>query len=177
MKAASLALALLCSGAALAAPVDGSADGRWRVEGQGHAVVVLDAGQPVKTLPARSLAGGESSAISAVRYLPQRRSFVIAFETLPELWELSIDPQAPPVYDGLVHDFRMGEAVAAPGFLGVRRTPLAAAARSVAVDAGNNAHVLVLSARAWWLVNLDIRRAITRFEIGANPELNAQGER
>ena len=47
MKAASLALALLCSGAALAAPVDGSADGRWRVEGQGHAVVVLAAGQPV----------------------------------------------------------------------------------------------------------------------------------
>lgn len=177
MKAASLALALLCSGAALAAPGDSSADGRWRVEGQGHSLVVLDAGQPVKTLPARSLAGGEASAVSAVRFLPQRRSFIIAFETLPELWELSIDPEAPPIFDGLVHDYRMGEAVAAPGFLGVRRTMLTAVVRSLAVDAGNNAHVLARSAQAWWLVNLDIRRAITRFEIGANPQLNAQGER
>jgi hypothetical protein len=76
-----------------------------------------------------------------------------------------------------VHDYRMGEAVAATGFLGARRTPLAAAVRSLAVDAGNNAHVLARSAQAWWLVNLDIRRAITRFEIGTNPQLNPQGER
>jgi hypothetical protein len=177
VKTASLALALLCSGAALAAPGESSADGRWRVEGQGHSLVVIDAGQRVKTLPARSLAGGDASAVSAVRFLPHRRSFVIAFEALPELWELSIDPEAPPIFDGLVHDYRMGEAVAAPGFLGVRRTPLAVPVRALAIDAGNNAHVLARSAQAWWLVNLDIRRAITRFEWTSNPALAGQGER
>jgi hypothetical protein len=177
VKAASLVLAACCGAAWAVAPGESSVDGRWRVEGRDTSVVVLDAGQPVKTLPARSLAGSAESVITAVRYLPQRRSFVIAFETLPELWELSIDPDAPPVYDGLVHDYRMGEAIATPGLLGVRRTVLTAAVRSLAVDAGNNAYVLARSAHAWWLVNLDIRRATTRFEIGANPELNAQGER
>jgi len=177
VRVAALAFAACCGVASAATPAESSADGRWRVEGRGTSVVVLDAGQPVKTLPARSLAGPAESVVSAVRYLPQRRSFVIAFEALPELWELSIDPDAPPVYDGLVHDYRMGEAVATPGFLGVRRTLLAAPVRSLAVDAGNNAHLLARSAQAWWLVNLDIRRAITRFEIGANPGLTAQGER
>jgi hypothetical protein len=176
VKRTILALAACCN-LALAAPVDESADGRWRVEGQGDSVVVFDAGQPVKTLPARALSGDNASAVSAVRYLPQRRSFVIAFDTLPELWELSVDPNAPPIHDGLVHDYRLGEAIATPGFLGVRRTALDAPARALAIDAGNNAHVLARSGQAWWLVNLDIRRAITRFEVSVNPALEAQGER
>ncbi len=175
-RSAGLALAACC-GLALAAPADESSDGRWRVEGRGSAVVVFDTGQPVKTLPARALSGENASAVSAVRWLPQRRSFVIAFDTLPELWELSVDPNAPPLHDGLVHDFRMGEAIAAPGFLGARRSVLATPVRALAIDAGNNAHVLARSAQAWWLVNLDIRRAITRFETDANPALESQGER
>lgn len=176
MRLATAALAACCT-LALAAPADTSTDGRWRVEGQGLAVVVLDAGQPVKTLPARALSGGAASTVSVVRYVAQRRSFVIAFDTLPELWELSVDPDAPPIHDGLVHDYRMGEAIAMPGFLGVRRTVLTAPVRTLAIDAGNNAYVLARSADAWWLVNLDIRRAITRFEIGANPALEGQGSR
>ncbi len=169
-RAASLALAFTC-GAAAATPGADSADGRWRVEGRGATVVVLDAGQPVKSIPARRLGAREDSTVAAVRHLPARRSFVIAFDTLAELWELSVDPNAPPVYDGLVHDWRMGEGIAAPGFLGVRRTPLAAPVKALAVDADNNAHVLARSADAWWLINLDIRRAITRFPIETNPEL------
>lgn len=176
IRSAALVL-VACCGAVLAAPADTSSDGRWRVEGQGGAVVVFDGGQPVKTLPARGLSGSDAGTVSAVRYLSQRRSFVIAFDTLPELWELSVDPNAPPIHDGLVHDYRMGEAIAAPGFLGVRRSLLSAPAHALAIDAGNNAHVLARSAGAWWLVNLDIRRAITRFEVGANPALGGQGER
>jgi hypothetical protein len=176
MKVVALALAACC-GVTRAAPGDNSADGRWRVEGQGTAVIVLDAGLPVKTLPARSLGGGTESAVSSVRYQPQRRSFVIGFATLPELWEISVDPSSPPVFDGLVHDFRMGEAISAPGFLRARRTLLTAPVQALAIDAGNNAHVLALSAQAWWLVNLDIRRAITRFELTNNPALAGQGER
>jgi hypothetical protein len=90
---------------------------------------------------------------------------------------LSVDPDAPPIHDGLVHDYRMGEAIATPGFLGVHRTRLDAPVRALAIDAGNNAHVLARIGTAWWLVNLDIRRAITSFEVGANPALDGQGGR
>jgi hypothetical protein len=152
----------VCCGITLAAPADESTDGRWRVEGQGSAIVVFDAGQPVKTLPARALAGGDASAVSAVRWLPQRRSFVIAFDTLPELWELSVDPNAPPIHDGLVHDYRMGEAIAAPGFLGVRRTRLDAPVRSLDADARGAAYLTVHTADARLVVNLDVRRVIER---------------
>jgi hypothetical protein len=169
---AALWAALACS-AAVAATDATSADGRWRVEGQGHTVVVHDGGRPVKTLPARRLSGGDASAVSDVRFLPQRRSFAIAFDTLPELWELSVDPDAPPLHEGLVHDYRMGEAIATPGLLGVRRSPMSAPVQVLAVDAGNNAYLLARSAQAWWLVNLDNRRAITRFDLGANPALAA----
>jgi hypothetical protein len=174
---ASVLLAGVCSNP-LAAPDAVSADGRWHVEALGSSIVVLDAGRAVKTLPARRLGGNEEASAVAVRYLPARRSFVIAFDTLAELWELSVDPNAPPVFDGLVHDYRMGEGVASPGFLGVRRTPLSAPVSALAVDANNNAHVLARGADAWWLINLDIRRPITRFELAPNPELRRpQGER
>jgi hypothetical protein len=176
--AAGLLLAAACTHA-LAAPDAVSADGRWRVEGQAHDVVVFDAARPVKTLAARRLGGGgEAASVVVVRYLAARRSFVIAFDTLAELWELSVDPDAPPVFDGLVHDYRLGEGVASPGFLGVRRTPLPAPVGALAVDATNNAYLLARAADAWWLVNLDIRRPITRFELDANPPLRPpHGER
>ena len=38
-----------------------------------------------------------------------RESFVVALKDIPELWEISLRPQAPPIYDGLVHDYKMGE--------------------------------------------------------------------
>jgi hypothetical protein len=152
----------------LAAPVAASADGRWRIEGREGSVLVFDGERLAKTLPAQRLVGGERAAVIDVAWLPARRSFVIAFDTLPELWELSVDPQAPPVHDGLVHDYRMGEAIAAPGFLGVRRTPLAAPVRALAADSHGGPQVLARSADgAWLLVHLDVRRAIARYVIDA----------
>jgi hypothetical protein len=66
----------------------------------------------------------EASRVSAVYDATPRRSFVVALKDMPELWEISYDPKAEPIYDGLVHDYKMGEAIAKPGFQGVRRTPL-----------------------------------------------------
>lgn len=168
--APALALAFAAS-VACAGPAASSDDGRWRVEGQGAAVVVSDGGRAVKTLPAARLDGREPSAVSDVRFLPQRRSFVMAFEALAEVWELSVDPNAPPLHDGLVHDYRMGEAIASPGFLGVRRTPLEAPVRTLAVDARGGPYVLARSADgAWLLINLDVRRAIGRYVVGDRRE-------
>ncbi len=155
----------------LAAPVATSADGRWRIEGRDGAVLVFDGERLTKSLPAQRLGGDARASLVDVAWLPARRSFVIAFDTLPELWELSADPQAPPVHDGLVHDYRMGEAIAAPGFLGVRRTPLEAPVRALAADARGGPYVLARNADgAWLLINLDVRRAIARYVINGGRE-------
>jgi hypothetical protein len=146
----------------LAAPDATSVDGRWRVEGRDGAVLVYDAGRLAKSLPAQRLGGTERAAVTAVQHVPQRRCFVIAFDTLPELWELSVDPQAPPIFDGLVHDYRMGEAIATPGFLGARRTPLNSPARALRADPQHPAQVQVQLSDGWWVFNLDVRRPIAR---------------
>jgi hypothetical protein len=165
---------LLCASAAAAAqagPEATSPDGRWRVRGQDGHVLVLDRGALAKTLPARSLQGREQAQVRDVRYLIARRSFVIAFDDpMRELWELSVDPDAPPVHDGLVHDYRMGEAIASAGFLGVRRTPLEGPVQALAADAAGGPYVLARSGAAWWLVNLDVRRVISRYEMGQSRE-------
>lgn len=171
---AALAAAVCCS-LAQAAPGATSADGRWRVEGLDRTVVVRDGDRTVKTLPARSLSAADSGRAVSMLYLPRRRSFAIGFDAgLPELWELSVDPDAPAVFDGLVHDYRMGEAVASPGFLGVRRTRLDATVLSFVADASNAYLLALASDGSLVLLNLDVRRAIARWAIAdADPDLAA----
>lgn len=53
---------------------------------------------------------------------------------LAELWEISYDPKAEDFYDGLVHDFRLGEGVPVRGFLNPRRTYLAEPLQRLRVD-------------------------------------------
>jgi len=178
--AVTLAVVGGCSIAALAATTQAtSPDGRWHVAGVGSTVVVRDGGQIVKSLPAHSLGGQEQQAVvSVVQHLAARRSFVIAFDGLAELWELSIDPAAPPLFDGLVHDFRLGEGLASPGFLGVRRTKLDVPVRTLAVDA-SQAYLLLRAADSpdgrarLSLVQLDVRREIARWALQADPDLAA----
>jgi hypothetical protein len=82
---------------------------------------------------------------------------------------VSFDPDAPPIYDGLVHDWRGREAIGVPGFMNPRRTPwpegtLAPIAK---LSAPNGAWVLAQLAvardarcSAVALVNLDVRRVV-----------------
>ncbi len=77
-----------------------------------------------RVLPAASLDRKLRSRITDIVVAVSRRSFVVAFESLPELWEVSFDPEAAPVYDGMIHDWRMVEAIGVPGFLHPRRVPL-----------------------------------------------------
>jgi mono/diheme cytochrome c family protein/DNA-binding beta-propeller fold protein YncE len=104
-----------------------SGDGRWVLAGNylPGTLVLFDADlNLVRSYPASSLDGQATSRVSAVYDAAPRQSFVIALKDLPELWEISYNPQAEPIHDGYVHDFRMGESIAKPGYLGVRRTPL-----------------------------------------------------
>lgn len=163
---AALLAALACAAPPLLqAP---SADGRWRVVADGSTLRVFDAdGRPRRDHAA--------APASAVLDAPARRSFIIVFDQLPQLWELSYDPNAEPVYRGMVHDYRMGEGIAEPGFLNVRRTPLQEPLREPGFDAK---HAMVL-ARApdradgqavLVLVQLDVRRPIASFSAPGDPD-------
>ncbi|MGB7932373.1 MAG: cytochrome D1 domain-containing protein, partial [Gammaproteobacteria bacterium] len=67
---------------------------------------------------------GKASRVSAVYTAPPRQSFIVALKDIKELWEISYTDQPPPVYAGLVHDYRLGEGLAEPGRFPVRRIKL-----------------------------------------------------
>lgn len=165
-----------------------SGDGRWVMAANyfPHTVVLLDAQlNLVKTFAATALDGrGGSSRVSAVYDAAPRRSFVVALKDLPELWEISYDPQAEPVFDGYVHDYKMGEGIAKPGFQNIRRIrldeplddfffdpsyrhalgatrPRAAAADGAAAPATAQ------------VVNLDVRRKIADLPLAGMPHLGS----
>jgi hypothetical protein len=110
-----------------------------------------------------------------------RKSFVAALKDIPELWEMSYDPKAKPVFKGYVHDYKMGEAVALPGQWTPRVTQLDAilddfffsqnyayvlgAARPA--DGGNS------PASGGQVVNLDIRRKIADLPLPGLPHLGS----
>lgn len=117
--------------------------------------------QEIRRWPLPSAAGAE------VHDAPARRSFVAAPAGLPELWEISYDPHAEDQYEGLVHDFRMGEGMPVRGHLYARRTRMPQPLADIALDAEG---LLVLGSTSpgapleGW--NLDARRraGIWRFD-------------
>ena len=145
-----------------------SGAGQWLLAAHGAALTLFDRDlQPVRRYAAASLDGKVTSRVAAVFHVAARRSFVVAFDTLPELWEISYDRSAPPIFDGLVHDYRMGEAIATGGFLGVRRAPLEEPFTALALDASHR-HVLGADAGGTLAVlNLDVRRRIARLPVPA----------
>jgi hypothetical protein len=157
-----------------------SADGRWRVVAEGTTIVIEDTvgAERPRRLHVAALDGSGASEVASIHDAAPRRSFVIAFRTLPELWELSYDPRAEPIYDGFVHDYRMGEGIAIPGFLNPRRTKLESPLQGLGFD---RSHAFVLGragagadGRAQLhLVQLDVRRVIARFAVAGDPDMSA----
>jgi DNA-binding beta-propeller fold protein YncE len=133
----------------------------------------------VKSYPATTLDGKSASRVSAVYDAAPRHSFVVALKDLPELWEISYDPQAAPIHDGLVHDYKMGEAIARPGFLGVRRTPLDEPLDDFFFDQsyrnvlGATRPKTENGAATAQVVNLDARRKIADLPIAGMPHLGS----
>ena len=104
-----------------------SSDGQWVMAANylPRNVVLFDAAlNLVRSIDAATADGKTRSRVSAVYDAAPRRSFVVAMKDIAELWEISYDPKAEPIYDGMVHDYKLGEGVSKPGFLGVRRTLL-----------------------------------------------------
>jgi len=102
-----------------------SADGRFVLAAHGERLSLLDGeATPLRHYEGRDLEGRRRARAATIVAHAGRRSALVSWPALGELWEISFDPAAAPIFDGLVHDYRMGEAIAAPGYLGVRRMPL-----------------------------------------------------
>ena len=108
-----------------------SADGRWLAAANylPHTLVILDGRdlRPVRVMPVRDARGEESSRVSAVYQARPRNSFIAALKDVPEIWEIATDPDAPPVYSGMVHSHEKGMVEALPasqGLFALRRIML-----------------------------------------------------
>jgi mono/diheme cytochrome c family protein/DNA-binding beta-propeller fold protein YncE len=154
-----------------------SADGRYVLVGNylPNTLVVLDARDLalLKVIDVKDRRG-TPSRVSAVYDAAPRRSFVVALKDVPELWEVSYDDRAAPIYDGLVHDYKLGEGIAIPGKLNPRRAPL----EEVLDDfffAPGYAYVIGASreAKSGQVVNLDVRRRIASVPLPGLPHLGS----
>lgn len=104
-----------------------SADDRYVMVGNylPHNLVILDAEDLslVKIIDVTDNRGN-TSRVSAVYVAPPRNSFIIALKDFKEVWEINYTNDPPPVYQGYVHDYKMGEAIAEKGLFPVRRIKL-----------------------------------------------------
>lgn len=157
-----------------------SRDGRWLIAANEspHTLVLLDAQlHLVKHWVVANREGTTPSRIAAVVDAPTRQSFVVALQDIAELWEISYDPKAEDFYDGLVHDFRMGEGVPTRGFHNPRRIALPAPLTSLIFEP-RLTQVAGVSRAADGsasvdLINLDARRRIGSLRLPGTPLVHA----
>ena len=134
-------------------------EGKWLLVAQGQTLSLLDASGAVQRRWPVADRAGRPGQVLALADHAARRSFIVALRDLNEVWELSYDPQAEPVFEGLVHDYRMGEGLASPGYLTPRRMQLAAPVLGMEVD-GGKPWVLIRQAGGSAMLHLDVRRVI-----------------
>lgn len=153
-----------------------SADGRWAMVANylPHTLVLLDARDlSLKRVYAVNDGEGTSSRVSAVYDAPPRQSFIVALKDVPQLWEISYDPHAEPLYKGTVHDFRMGEGVPEPGQFTPRVAKLDAVLDDFFFDPSYE-HVLGASRDGIaQVINLDTRRRAASLPLDGMPHLGS----
>ncbi|MCA1803888.1 MAG: hypothetical protein LC646_00640, partial [Xanthomonadaceae bacterium] len=113
------------------------------------------------------------SRVSAVYDAPARHSFIAALKDIPELWELRYDADAPPVYQGFVHDFRLGEGVPAPGAFPPRRVLLEAPLEDFLFDPDFLYVIGVTADGQVMAIDLDARRRLAALELSGLPRPGA----
>ncbi|MFZ0792101.1 MAG: cytochrome D1 domain-containing protein, partial [Chromatiaceae bacterium] len=141
-----------------------------------HTLLILDARDlaPLKLIPVQDDTG-KGSRVSAVYAAPPRQSFVAALKDIPEVWEILVADDPLPVYNGPMHDYRMGEGTALePGPFPVRRTRLDDYLDDFFFD--QSYQVLIGAARDGkngQVVNLDVRRKIAELDLDGMPHLGS----
>ena len=158
----------------LAVPVHAlatSPDGCWVLAAHGEQLSLLDArGRVAKTFEGTDLQRSHRGPATVLFMLPQRRSFAAAWPALGELWEIPLDPGAEPIFDGLVHDYRLSEGIATPGYLGARRAPLGRPLPAFSFADERVAWLAGMQDNEVVVVHLDVRRRIAALRVdAANP--------
>ncbi len=130
----------------------------------------------LRELPLRDRLG-DRLVISRIVESTYRSSVLLAFEDAPELWELFLAPDAAPVFEGLVHDYRMGEAISEPARLPIRRIRTELLFDDFLVEP-DSPHLIVRQrsggdARRIWRFNLDVRRPVAELHPGPDPTLSS----
>lgn len=156
-----------------------SSDGRYIAVANylPHSLAILSAGDlaPVKVLEAKDRSG-RSSRVSAVYQARPRNSFIAALKDVPEIWEISTDADAPPVFGGFVHSHEKGMVEALPssqGLFALRRIETPEPLDDFFFDPPYRN--LVGSARegSAIVVNLTVGRDVKRLEIPGLPHLGS----
>jgi len=154
-----------------------SADGRWVIAGNylPRTLVVFDATDltTAKIIPVAAR-NGATSRVSAVYDAAPRQSFIVALKDVAEVWEIPYDPAAAPVYEGYVHDYRMGEGLAAKGPFPIRRIELDDVLDDFFFDARYD-HLVGTSRDGGrgQVVNLNVRRRIATIDLPGMPHLGS----
>ena len=158
-----------------------SGDGKWVAVANylPHSLVILDADLNLKKiLPVTDKDGKVSSRVSAVYDASPRQSFVVALKDVKEVWEVSYNPLAPDIPDGMIHDFKYREGTFLPGFLNPQRTQLddylddfyfTQGYDEVMGASRNDAKAAVTGQ----VVNLDARKKIADLELPGMPHLGS----
>jgi hypothetical protein len=134
-------------------------------------LVALDAATlaPLRVLEAKDKQG-KGSAVADIRTLPGRSSFIAVMRDIPELWELSYDERAEPIFEGMVHDYKMGEGLALKGPFPPRRTVLDPPLAHFYFDP-SSAHVVGAGPGGLLqVIHLDIRRKIRELRLDGAPQ-------
>lgn len=139
-----------------------------------HTLVALDTRDlsPIRVIDVRD-DGGKSSRVSAVYDAPPRKSFIAALKDIPEVWELSYDESAPPVYAGLVHDFRMGEGIVMPGPFAPSRIRLEEYLDDFFFSSSYKYLIGASREGRGQIVDLDVERNITSVDLPGMPHLGS----
>jgi len=158
-----------------------SGDGKWVMVGNflPHSLVVLNASDltPHKVIPVANRKGKKTSRVSAVYTAKPRQSFIVALKDLKEIWELSYDPKAEPIYGSFVHNYREGHVegvIIDHQPFGRRRIHINDYMDDFFFDR-HYAEVMgaARNAKMGQVVNLDVRKKIADLELSSMPHLGS----
>jgi len=120
---------------------------------------------------------GKTSRVSAVYQAPPRNSFIAALKDVPEIWEISTDPDAPPQHPGFVHSYEKGMVEAlgtTQGLFALRRIEIDEPLDDFFFDQPyRNLLGSARSGKGAVVVNLTVGRSIRRLDLPGLPHLGA----
>ena len=120
---------------------------------------------------------GKPSRVSAVYQAPKRKSFIAALKDVPEVWEVATDPDAEPIYSGLVHNYEKGMEEALPsasGLFALRRIEVPEPIDDFFFDSDYR-HLIgaARDGKKAYVVNLNVGRDIATIDLPGMPHLGS----